>query len=92
MDERYTVYYKSNDRGRLTVDILVFASPTGYMLTSSGFPLIKSGYIYIYFIFSQPVHLQLTASSPQSLDRSLSPLEGTLNFSTHRDATREDLT
>ena len=27
------------------VEFLVFPSPTGYMLTSFGFPLLKSGYI-----------------------------------------------
>ena len=30
----------------LSVDILVFASPTGYMLTSSGFPLLNWGIFY----------------------------------------------
>jgi hypothetical protein len=75
-----------SDRGDFwaySVEILVFASPTGYMLTSSGFPLLHWGIFYKflkndrYFSCSlqlqpdisqtQPVHLQLTAGSPQSL-------------------------
>ena len=31
---------QGSDRGE-TVEILVFAIPTGYMLTSSGFPLLS---------------------------------------------------
>ena len=41
-------FLKSSDRGdfwALSVEILVFASATGYMLTSSGFPFIKLEYI-----------------------------------------------
>ena len=37
------------DRGDFrasSVEILVFASPTGYMLTSSGFPLLNWGIFY----------------------------------------------
>ena len=40
----------SSDRGdfwALPVEILVFASPTGYMLTSPGFPLWNRGVSYI---------------------------------------------
>ena len=40
---------RSSDQGGFwasPVEILVFASPTGYMLTSSGFPLLNSGIFY----------------------------------------------
>ena len=39
----------NSDRGDFLaypVEILVFASPTGYMFTSSGFPLINWGIFY----------------------------------------------
>ena len=39
----------TSDRGDLLaepVEIVVFASPTGYMVTSSGFPLLNWGIFY----------------------------------------------
>ena len=32
------------------VEILVFATPTGYMLTTSGFPLLNWGIFYRFFL------------------------------------------
>jgi hypothetical protein len=43
MDE--FMYSDRGDFWAYSVEILVFASPTGYMLTSSGFLCIDSGYI-----------------------------------------------
>jgi hypothetical protein len=62
----------TSDRGDFwaqLVEILVFASPTGYMLTSSGFPVLNLGIFYKFLYndlqFSCSLELQLVISQTQ---------------------------